>query len=763
MIYSLEINTREQVQLHEKKILQEAIAHFDNMIIMRHWNAMYGGVFVQSKSGLKPNPYLKNNTLKDAQGNTLIKINPAWMTRQISELSNQKSQYYYKITSLKPINPKNTPDVFEKAALHYFEQHKDEKYYYRLESDHFNFMGALITEAECLACHQEAGYQLGDIRGGIRVSIPSNILQAEIHSLHQHNKYTRLFILLSASIILFIFYRFMNALYQHQQHIETLNTQLESKVKERTYSIERLYQHESYIKNLLKTVSEVNELLLTSMSIQNVLQNCADKLSQHKHYRFTWVGLLNQNHLEIAHKFNDNNNIIDKEIYVLGDTSNNEHISLALDAIMQQAPVVKICEDQHNHYSQRQDDSPLHWQLAIPLFSNEQKLPFGVINIYSDRQQGFESEEIDLLEQLSGDIGLTLYSYKQKAVLEQMELQRISNYEETILAFVNIIEQRDTYTAGHTIRVAEYCKKIATILKIDAQAIKKLQQAAILHDIGKVATPDAVLLKPGKLNTLEYDLIKQHAYAGFNMLSKIEMYKDLAEIIRYHHIRYDGNGYPPTKSPDDVPFLSHIMVVADAFDAMTTNRIYRPRLSIEAALLEIKHQSGRQFHPKVVDAALEALKNTQMIKSLQTPTTDLEQKRFSYFFCDVLTEVYNENYLQITLANTENKKNCFYLVLINNFSLYNKQHGWEKGNQLLIKLANELDQAFPDAMCFRYHGDDFVLLFDEHVELNINFLKNLDIIKHSPLEISLQHLELSSADYNIENIYDQLEYNSKLN
>jgi len=196
---------------------------------------------------------------------------------------------------------------------------------------------------------------------------------------------------------------------------------------------------------------------------------------------------------------------------------------------------------------------------------------------------------------------------------------------------------------------------------------------------------------------------------------------------------------------------------------MTTNRIYRPRLSIEAALLEIKHQSGRQFHPKVVDAALEALKDTQMIKSLQTPTTDLEQKRFSYFFCDVLTEVYNENYLQITLANTENKKNCFYLVLVNNFSLYNKQHGWERGNQLLIKLAKELDEAFPDAMCFRYHGDDFVLLFDEHVELNINFLKNLDIIKHSPLEINLQHLELSSADYNIENIYDQLEYDSKLN
>jgi hypothetical protein len=187
MLYSLERYTDKIELLYEQKILQEAIAHFDNMLVTRSWNAMYGGVFVKQKQGLKPNPYLENNTLKDEQGNILVKINPAWMTRQISVLSNQKSHYYYKITSLNPVNPSNKADQFETEALNYFESHKDKKYYYRFSKNResFDFIGVLNTEIECLICHKKDGYKVGDIRGGIRVSIPTHLLQKEIQSIHQ--------------------------------------------------------------------------------------------------------------------------------------------------------------------------------------------------------------------------------------------------------------------------------------------------------------------------------------------------------------------------------------------------------------------------------------------------------------------------------------------------------------------------------------------------------------------------------------------------
>jgi len=764
MLYNLERHTDKLEQLYKQKTLQEAIAHFDNILVTRSWNAMYGGVFVKLKPGLKPNPYLENNSLKDEQGNILVKINPAWMTRQISALSNQKSHYHYKITSLKPVNPSNKADQFETEALNYFESHKNKKYYYRFSKNKasFDFMGALKTETECLVCHEKNGYKIGDIRGGIRVSIPTHLLQKEIQFIHQQGWRNRFYIILSAIIILFVFYRFLTMVYQHHQEIDALNIKLEAKIKQRTHRLEKMYQHEKYIKDLLKTVTGVNELLLTSISVQNVLKSSADELVKHKHYRFTWIGLIKEGQLEVSHKSDTHLEIIEKAIYDLNNEIYCKNVAVALEAIEKSTTIMKPYEvtGSDKQYNPRADGSHLYWQLAIPLRCHEQKKPFGVFNIHSDRKQGFEAEEIELLERLSVDMCLILYSHKQQAILEKMELDRISNYEETILAFVNIIEQRDTYTAGHTLRVAAYCKIIASALGINKDDIKKLEQAAVLHDIGKVATPDAVLLKPGELTPLEYDLIKQHAYAGFNMLSKIDMYKDLADIIRYHHVHYDGNGYPKTTSPDDVPFLSHIMVIADAFDAMTTHRIYRPRLTIHEALIEIKAGSGSQFHPKITPVALEVLKDIYIEPTSQIPQSDLEQKRFSYFFCDGLTGVHNESYLQIVLSNTERKQNCLYLILLSNFSQYNKCYSWEQGNKLLIAIAKTLEEKFPQAMVFRYHGDDFILLLENHLTLDFLFLEPLFLLKNNNLKLSIAHFDLTSIDYSMVDIYEKLNIRS---
>ncbi|MFI3219695.1 MAG: HD domain-containing protein, partial [Methylococcales bacterium] len=318
-----------------------------------------------------------------------------------------------------------------------------------------------------------------------------------------------------------------------------MNKSLEDKVAERTRSLEKMYLHEKYLKDLLSIVSDVNKLLLTAISVQSVLQNSVEELAKHLHYHAIWVGLINNKQLEIVYKVDKNNAILKQTTYSVNAELSNQSVSAALQAIARSRTII----ERYNPYLQEQqdtqtDEAMLHWFLAIPLQCTEEKQAFGVFALYSDCAEGFEAEEVNILERLAMDIALILRSHQQKATLAAMETKRIANYEETILAFVNIIEQRDTYTAGHTIRVAEYCKKIAVALGINAEDTKKLERAAILHDIGKIATPDAVLLKPSKLNAIEYELIKQHAYAGYEMLSKIDMYKDLADIIRYHHVRY---------------------------------------------------------------------------------------------------------------------------------------------------------------------------------------------------------------------------------
>lgn len=748
MLYSLETAKQKQSQLSEQKLLQEAIAHFDNMVVTRSWSAMYGGVYVRPSVGQKPNPYLKDNFILDSEGNTLIKINPAWMTRQISELSNQRSHYFYKITSLKPLNPHNAPDVFETEALHYFESHQNESYYYHLSPDKktFDFMGALKVEPACLTCHESQGYKLGEIRGGIRVSIPTNLFQQELASLQQQTQKSQLFVILGAIIVLSVFFYFLNIIYRYQQNIEQINSSLENKVTERTHLLEKMYQHEKYVKDLLSIVSNVNELLLTAISVQNVLQNSVDQLAKHPHYHAIWVGLVKNELLEIAYKSDKKDAMLEQYIYSLDIDADNQQVSAALQAIQHNCTVIEPYETQDQEKRRKSD---LRWFIAVPLRGRDTEQTFGVFALYSDREQGFEAEEINVLEKLAIDIGLILYSHKQKAILEKMEVNRIANYEETILAFVNIIEQRDTYTAGHTIRVAEYCKKIAVALGIDTETTKKLERAAILHDIGKVATPDSVLLKPSKLTTIEYELIKQHAYAGYLMLSKIDMYKDLAEIIRYHHVRYDGKGYPETTNPDDVPFLSYIMAVADAFDAMTTNRIYKPKQTVANALAEIERYAGTQFHPQVAEVAIKVLENTKIMQSSQTPSNELEQKRFSYFFCDSLTELYNESYLQVLLANVERPPSTLLLCLLNNFSQYNKKHGWNEGNDFLIKLAKDLKTQFPQATVFRYHGDDFVLLFEQPVEWDNSYFEKMPLLNEAGISVQVKRFELAAGYYGI--------------
>ena len=169
-------------------------------------------------------------------------------------------------------------------------------------------------------------------------------------------------------------------------------------------------------------------------------------------------------------------------------------------------------------------------------------------------------------------------------------------------AFAKVIDMKDPYTNGHSVRVAKYTALIAKEMGYDAETVEKYYRIGLLHDVGKVGIPKAVLNKPGKLTDEEYDLIKSHTLKGYEVLKDISIVPELAVGALGHHERYDGNGYPNGLSGDEIPEVARIIAVADSFDAMYSDRQYRKRLDFDKAISIIREASGTQLSPEVVDA-----------------------------------------------------------------------------------------------------------------------------------------------------------------
>lgn len=333
--------------------------------------------------------------------------------------------------------------------------------------------------------------------------------------------------------------------------------------------------------------------------------------------------------------------------------------------------------------------------------------------------------------------------------LHATQREKIENYQSMISLVVELIDKRDSYTAGHSQRVAYYCEIIARAMYHDESLVSKIKEAAILHDVGKIAIPDSILLKPEKLTPTEKELINYHLTAGYDLLSKVDMYKELAEIIRCHHERYDGNGYPLGIAAEQIPSLSRIMIVADAFDAMTTNRIYKPRKSVDDALKEIELLKGAQFDPEVADAAITVLRHVTIDAADQYPKTAMEEERFAYYLKDQLTGLNNhwalESILKINLHTSEYR---FATVLtLENLMSLNREQGWHEGDLLLEQFSELLKNQFQHRI-FRIFGDTFIILSPEYLDLTqtrTSISKLLDD-KNVTLSLTVVHLVEDKID-----------------
>jgi putative nucleotidyltransferase with HDIG domain len=173
---------------------------------------------------------------------------------------------------------------------------------------------------------------------------------------------------------------------------------------------------------------------------------------------------------------------------------------------------------------------------------------------------------------------------------------------ETMETLSAAVDARDVHAAGHSQRVRSLALAIARRLDLSEPELDLLSHAALLHDIGKLAIPDAILLKPAKLDTEEWRLMRRHAGEGADIVDRLGFLADAVPAIRHHHERYDGSGYPDGLQGEEIPLGARIIHVADALDSMLTSRVYRPAMSQEAALDELRTGAGTQFCPRCVRA-----------------------------------------------------------------------------------------------------------------------------------------------------------------
>lgn len=231
--------------------------------------------------------------------------------------------------------------------------------------------------------------------------------------------------------------------------------------------------------------------------------------------------------------------------------------------------------------------------------------------------QGY-CEKSDKFDQLLLLIESGLKSVEQMNMIKQINEELADSkelleksYLESIEVLRRTVEVKDVYTRGHSDRVSEYSLLIGEKLNLPPEQMKTLKIGALFHDIGKIGIPDAILLKTDKLTDDEYSEIKNHPAIGAHILSNASIFADIIPIVKHHHERYDGKGYPARLSGEDIPYLARIVAVADTFDAMTSRRSYRQALDFDYTMNEIERCKGTQFDPAIADVFLEILRTNQ--------------------------------------------------------------------------------------------------------------------------------------------------------
>lgn len=212
-------------------------------------------------------------------------------------------------------------------------------------------------------------------------------------------------------------------------------------------------------------------------------------------------------------------------------------------------------------------------------------------------------------------IALIIFAITSVQIKKYQERHQRDNeiINESIETFTGFIDAKDPYTNGHSKRVAMYTRLIAQELGYDGEELDHIYYIALLHDCGKIGVPDSILKKPGKLTDEEFAIMKSHTVLGGEILTSFRSLENAGEGALYHHERYDGRGYPEGRAGEDIPLIARIICVADSFDAMNSNRVYRNKLTRERIISEIETNKGLQFDPEIADIMLRLIRSNKII------------------------------------------------------------------------------------------------------------------------------------------------------
>lgn len=323
----------------------------------------------------------------------------------------------------------------------------------------------------------------------------------------------------------------------------------------------------------------------------------------------------------------------------------------------------------------------------------------------------------------------------------------------------NIVDAKDDFTEEHSVHVAEYAARIAKELGWSDKEVYNIYYTGLLHDIGKISVPDKIIRKSSSLSDKEWRVMHGHTSIGSEILKDVHIVKMASAVALYHHERYDGTGYPMGIKGEEIPLEARIVSLANAYESMTSNRIYRNRLTREQLFAELLKGKGTQFDPVLVDVLLKMIKENRFdadvlpadLKNIQPGTAEeSSQLLFKVLEAnnktvkreatkDSLTGLYNRNYTEkyISMYLRQNKCGAYFMIDLDNFKQVNDRYGHIAGDYALKNIANMLSEVADNVgIACRMGGDEFCLFFQQEMEekelhgLAASMLEEYEKIKH---------------------------------
>ncbi len=657
-----------------QEVLHTEAAAFHTMEMeYRNWVIHNGGVYVPVTDKTPPSPWLSQVPERDIttpSGKRLTLLNSSYVVRLVHEaMTGANKPLRGHIGSLRPINPVNAADAWEREALEAFARGEQERTAIAVMDDgktYFRYMKPMVTEQDCLKCHAPYGDKLGDIRGGVSVSVPIDELL-----LGERNERNALIAGHGLIWSIGLFGLFFGGRRQQRAIVtadrsEAQVTMLTNSIAHAIYGLDMegrcTFINAAGVKAL--GYGDASELLGRNMHrlVHNTradgspypYEDCPnfhairDGVSSHREDETLWrkdgssfpaaywsYPVMQEGRvLGAVVTFLD----ITEQLRVKGEL---KHSQVLLNTIVENIPAMvflKRAEDLRFELFNRAGEQLLGYSRDEMLGKNDHDLfpqeqaEFFTKNdraVLESRRPHEISEEpvktadgsekwldtfkvglYDEADRPTHLLGVSIDITSRKRMQDELrEQHRILGQalEGTIHTASMAVEVRDPYTAGHQRRVAELACAIAQAMGLGDERINGVRMGAMIHDIGKVGVPAEILSKPSRLSQVEFQMVREHAVMGFNILKEVQFPWPVAEIAHQHHERIDGSGYPQGLKGESILLEARIICVADVVESMASHRPYRPALGMPAALDEITGNRGVLYDAVVVDACIRVL------------------------------------------------------------------------------------------------------------------------------------------------------------